>query len=233
VRTRWIVGADGGRSLVRRWCGLEAGTDCGRRFACRRHYRVRPWSGFTEIYWGRDMQAYVTPVGACEMCMVVISYGRRSAWEEAWREFPSLAKRMSAAVMTSAERGTLTGTHSLERVYRSNVALVGDASGSVDAITGEGLRLSFLHALALAEALEANDLGRYQAAHGKLARWPARMGRLMLYLGSHGGLRKRAMRAFSLHPELLGQLLAIHLGESSAAQLATATAQLGWGLLAA
>jgi flavin-dependent dehydrogenase len=194
---------------------------------------LQPWSGFTEIYWGRDMQAYVTPVGQCEMCIVLISHRQRSAWEEAWREFPSLARRMSAAVMTSAERGTVTGMHLLERVYGSNVALVGDASGSVDAITGEGLRLCFQQALPLAEAIEANDLGRYQSAHERLARGPARTGRLMLYLGSHARVRKRAMRVLSSHPELFGMLLAIHLGESSAAQLATATAQLGWGLLAA
>ena len=37
---------------------------------------------------------------------------------------------------------------------RGNVALIGDASGTVDAITGEGLCLAFSQAMVLAECLE-------------------------------------------------------------------------------
>jgi flavin-dependent dehydrogenase len=48
------------------------------------------------------------------------------------------------------------------------VALVGDASGSVDAITGEGLCLLFQQAVALAAALEAGDLALYQAEHRRI-----------------------------------------------------------------
>ena len=65
--------------------------------------------------------------------------------------------------------------------YKYNcVALVGDASGSVDAITGEGLSLSFLQAEALAGAMVENDLSMYQRAHKKMARRPTFMARLLL-----------------------------------------------------
>jgi menaquinone-9 beta-reductase len=233
VPARWIIGADGSRSLVRRWSGLDAIKHYGQRFARRRHYAVQPWSDFMEIYWGRHIQAYVTPVADREVCVVLMSHRRQILWEEAGKEFPILAERLDKTAMTSAERGTVTARYSLERVYRGCVALIGDASGGVDAITGEGLRLGFRQALALAEAMAVNDLSQFQAAHRQLARRPTRMGRLMLLLGRHAPLRQRAIRALSSHPEIFAQLLAIHLGETSATHLATTAAMLSWRLLAA
>jgi flavin-dependent dehydrogenase len=61
------------------------------------------------------------------------------------------------------------------------LALVGDASGYIDAITGEGLSLSFAHALALAEVaaprlaapgglLLARDLLPYARRHHEIGR---------------------------------------------------------------
>src|SRR5215471_9944498 len=59
VRTRWIVGADGGQSRVRRWAGLDARQRIRTRFAVRRHYRVTPWTDFMELHWARRTQIYV------------------------------------------------------------------------------------------------------------------------------------------------------------------------------
>lgn len=233
IEARWIIGADGSRSLVRRWSGLDAVRHYSQRFARRRHYRIRPWADCTEIYWGHDLQAYVTPVTRCEIGVVLISGRREIRWEEAWREFPKLATRLGGAEISSAERGSVTDMRSLQRVYRGNIALLGDASGSVDAITGEGLRLSFRQALALAEAMAANDLSQYQNEHRELERRPAQMGRLMLLLGRHAMLRQRTIRTLSRHPEIFGRLLAVHLGETSARHIAATTALLGWHLLAA
>ena len=67
-------------------------------------------------------------------------------------------------------------------MHRGNVVLIGDASGTVDAITGEGLGLAFSQAVALASCLESGDLRRYQIEHRKLAVRPLCMGRLMLML---------------------------------------------------
>ena len=40
---------------------------------------------------------------------------------------------------TSSASGAVTRTRGLREVVRGNVAVLGDASGSVDAVTGEGL----------------------------------------------------------------------------------------------
>jgi flavin-dependent dehydrogenase len=233
IPARWIIGADGSGSRVRRWSGLDAHTQNDTRYACRRHYRVQPWTDRVEIYWGQEMQAYVTPTAREEVCVVLMSRKRLVRFDAAWREFPDLAARLESAEMASRERGAFTAMHRLERVYRGRVALIGDASGGVDAITGDGLRLGFYQAAALAEAMEAGDLSSYQAAHRRLARQPALMGRLMLLLGRHARLRHRAMRALAANPELFARLMAIHVGETSPAHLAATGALLGWRLLLA
>jgi flavin-dependent dehydrogenase len=111
------------------------------------------------------------------------------------------------------------------------VALVGDASGSVDAITGEGLCLLFQQAVALAGALEAGDLSLYQAGHRRIGKRPEFMADLMLLLGGRGRLRRRAMRAFEGHPRLFARMLAMHVGELSRFDAFTNGLALGWHML--
>jgi flavin-dependent dehydrogenase len=233
VRARWIVGADGIGSRVRTWAGLDAATRRDCRFAVRRHYRMKPWSDFMEVHWGDRAQAYVTPVGADEVCVVTISGDRGARNVALEAEFPGLAERLGAAVVTGHERGAVTMMQKLRHVQRGNVALVGDASGSVDAITGEGLSLGFRQATALADALERGDLSDYEAAHRRLARRPALMGRLMLVLDGRPRLRERTLRAMAADERVFARLLAVHIGAKSEAHLATTGAMLGWRLVAA
>jgi len=232
IDARWIIGADGIRSRVRRWCGLEAPVQVPPRYAFRRHYRVEPWTDYMEIYWGRNAQAYVTPVGRRNCCVVVISRNPAARSASIAAEFPQLAERLGTAE-ASVESGAVTFTSSLRRVYRNRVALIGDASGSVDAITGEGLCLSFRQALAIADALESGDLRGYQTAHRRLARRPTLMGRSLMLLDRQPNVRERAMRALATHPDLFARLLAVHVGATSPGHLAATGALLGWRLVAA
>jgi flavin-dependent dehydrogenase len=203
------------------------------RFAFRLHYRLKPWSDFTEIHWGDEAQAYVTPVCSDEICVVLISNKRNVRFEETLWRFPELSRRLDGAPQASPERGAVTGMFHLKRVCQGNVALIGDASGSVDAITGEGLALSFRQATALAGALRRNDMEGYQKAHRRLLRRPRLMGTLLLLLDQRTGLRKRSMRALERAPQLFERMLGYHLGESRPLQLATAGALFGWRFLAA
>lgn len=232
IAARWIVGADGIRSRVRRWCGLEAPAQTRPRYAFRRHYRVEPWTDCMEIHWGRNAQAYVTPVGPRTCCVVVISRNPAARAASIAAEFPKLAERLGSAE-ASVESGAVTLTSSLRRVYRDRVALIGDASGSVDAITGEGLCLSFRQALALADALESGDLRRYQTAHRRLRRRPTLMGRSLMLLDRQPNVRDRAIRALAARPDLFARLLAVHVGATSAGHLVATGALLGWRLVAA
>jgi flavin-dependent dehydrogenase len=157
----------------------------------------------------------VTPIGREEVCVVLISRDSHLRLDRVAAMLPELFGRLNRAVATSTERGAVSSTRRLPRVYRGRVLLVGDASGSVDAITGEGLRLGFEQSLALAEALAENDLSAYAAAHLQLARRPAFMAALMLQFDGSAWLRRHALRALSSKPEMFGAQLAMHVGAAT------------------
>ena len=233
IAARWTVGADGQGSRVRKWSGLDKARASAQRFANRRHYRVTPWSDFMQVYWGDHVQAYVTPIGREEISVVLIGEQITDVkFDRGLQELPALHERLQGAELASRERGALTFSKSLKNVQRGNVALVGDASGSVDAITGDGLRLAFRQAFALADAMEAGNLASYQRQHRALEKRPMTMARLMLFLGRHPALRNRVLNSFAAQPELLAKLLAFHVGEATPAQFLSAGAALGWRLLA-
>jgi flavin-dependent dehydrogenase len=123
-----------------------------------------------------------------------------------------VARKIEGAPTLSSERGAVTITRSLRRVYRGRVVLVGDASGSVDAITGEGMGLAFRQSIILADALAANNLDRYQAAHRRMAHRPAIMARLMLTLDRFPRVRPCVLRTFAAKPVIFERLLAVHVG---------------------
>ena len=218
VRCRWIIGADGQNSRVRHWAGLEGARHDTFRFGFRRHYRISPWTDFIEIYWGIACEIYVTPVSPAELGVALLSNDPHARLDTVLPQFPDLTHRLAGAPFSSTERGAVTASRRLRKVYRGRTALIGDASGSVDAITGEGLALSLHQALALADALARGDLASYQAQHRKLERRPVMMANLMLALDRYSWLRRRALHAMASDPSILANLVAMHVGSSSSAE---------------
>jgi len=233
VTARWIVGADGSASRVRQWAALDAHRKDRRRFAFRRHYKIKPWTDFMELHWGHQSQLYITPVSEDEVCVAVISRRANLRLDEALDDFPQVAMRLNDAAHGSPERGAVSVTRTLARVCNNRVALLGDASGGVDAITGEGLCLAFHQAELLAQCITAGSLASYQASHRALARRPAMMARLMLLLEHRETLRRRVMQAFVAQPRLFSRLLATHVGALSPLDFAVNGLALGWRLLTA
>jgi flavin-dependent dehydrogenase len=211
IRARWIVGADGSGSRVRSWAGLDRVLQERRRFGFRQHFRVAPWSDYIEVHWGDGCQIYVTPVARDEVGIALLSRDSKLRVGEALRMFPALLSRLAGAESSSSERGALTAMRRLRKVTRGSVALAGDASGSVDAITGEGLCLGFHQALALAEALERGDLSLYEAAHRRLARRPRFMAHLLLSLDRWPLVRRSVFPLLVTCPPIFGRLLALHV----------------------
>jgi flavin-dependent dehydrogenase len=99
------------------------------------------------------------------------------------------------------------------------VALLGDASGSVDAITGEGLSLAFLEARALADSLARDSLAYYEKMHAQIFRRSRLMARMLTTLSKHDGLRRRVLHALSGQPDVFANLLGFHVGQQSLCEL--------------
>jgi flavin-dependent dehydrogenase len=111
------------------------------------------------------------------------------------------------------------------------VALIGDASGSLDAVTGEGLCQAFRQAEALADALASGRLESYQAAHERIRRGPALMAELLLLLDRRDTLRGRVLAALESRPAVFASMIESHVGESRPLGMVWPLVSLGWSLL--
>jgi menaquinone-9 beta-reductase len=214
LRARYIIGADGHQSRVARWAGLEKSSTHSRRIGLRQHYAVTPWTDFVEVYWSDHGQAYVTPISASEVCVAFIANAKFPNSAEALKHFPALARHLASAQPNGTPRGSVTYGRTLRRVTAGNIALIGDASGSVDAVTGEGMALCFRQAAALASALKANDLAAYQHAHRGIQRMPTLMSRSLLLMDRSPRFRARALTTFERNPKLFSRLRQTQIGHS-------------------
>ncbi len=232
VHCKWVIGADGEASPFRKWAGLEQ-TRCEQiRFAARQHFRTAPWTDLVEVYWARDCQIVVTPIASEELCIAVTSRSPGLRFSEALSQVPALASRLRNLCAVDRVRGVRAALRRLRRVCHGRFALVGDASGSVDPLTGEGIGLAFTQAAALVEAIKHNDLQSYQAAHDCIGRASRLMSRLMLMMDAHPHLRQRALRILAAEPSLFSRLLNVNVGELAVSEFGVShTLRLGWRLL--
>jgi flavin-dependent dehydrogenase len=212
LRARLVVGADGQKSAIRHTAGLDQIKSERRRYGFRTHYRVKPWSEYVELYWGPRGQVYVTPVAGNEVCVAFISRHSKLRLTEALNDFSCLQQRLAGKEHGSHEMGAMSISRQLKRVHTDGLALLGDASGSVDAITGEGMCLAFKQAEALAHALRAGDLQEYAERHREIGAKPRMMASLMLSMEWHGELQRRALATLAKRPELFESLLKFHVG---------------------
>ncbi len=210
VTGRWLVGADGLNSPVRRWSGLDAPPGRHRRFGVRRHYRRAPWTDKVEVWWADGVEAYVTPVAAREVGVALLWSGDKSRFDLLLARFPALAERLAGAEVSSRDKGAGPLHHRPRRVWCDRLLLVGDAAGYVDAITGEGLDLAFHQALALVEAVRRDDPRHYARFCRRLARLPFALIHLLLFVERRPALRRRLIRTLADEPRLFERLLAIH-----------------------
>ena len=172
-----VVGADGLHSRVRDLAGLGAGQQraARRRFGLRRHYALAPWSDLIEVRWTPSAEFYVTPLGPDLVGLSLL--GRRGvSFESALADEPRLAERLGADArgQSPAQVGQVRGAGPLLQKTRARTAgrvlLVGDASGYVDALTGEGLRLGVAQAEAAVAAIVAGEPHRYERRWTRITR---------------------------------------------------------------
>ena len=229
---RWLVGADGRDSAVRKWARLNTRGARRRRFGFRRHYSIAPWTDVVEVYWGERCQMFATPTGAEEVSVSLLTSDPQMRIDRALPNFPGLARRLQGAATLTTELGAVTAFERARAVVRGNIALVGDASGSVDGIAGLGLSLAFRQAIYLGEALAREDLKYYQAAHRRISKIPARLNRVLLMMNESALMRRKVLRLFAESPGMFGALISLHTGQRRPEQLkASEVLDLGWRVL--
>lgn len=212
VRARFVVGADGLHSRVRDWAGLAAPARGPVRHGQRRHHRLAPWTDLVEVWWADGAEAYVAPLPPGTVGVAILWSGGPARYDDLLARFPKLRDRLLGAAVVSHERGAGPFRRRVRGVVRGRVALVGDASGYVDAITGEGVGLALEQAHALARAMAGDDLASYAREHARIGRVPALFARGMVRLASRPALRRAALRALAARPRAFESLLALASG---------------------
>ncbi len=177
---------------------------------------------------------YVTPVAENQVCVALITSRGGLRFDSALPKFPQLAARLEGSTMLGSTLGSTTASRRLRSVQTGSIALIGEAAGSVDAITGEGLSIAFQQAIALADAMRTADLTTYDAAHARITSMPRRMAALMLLMDNRRWLRDRVFRAFTAEPDFFGRMLAMHTGTATPLTSGMGSSlSFGWHLLTA
>jgi len=143
LRASWLLACDGLHSGVRRDLGMDRpALSRGRRYGIRQHFAVAPWNDLIEVHWAPDAEVYVTPIAPDTVGIAMLGV-QHADFDAVVRGIPELATALADAQPASSRRGAGPFRQRASRVQQGRVLLVGDASGYVDAITGEGLRLGF------------------------------------------------------------------------------------------
>jgi len=202
LRARYLVGADGLHSRVRRLAGLDHPPSAGapKRWGIRMHYRMAPWTDHVEVHWSPVGEAYVTPLGP-DLVGVAVLTDRRLSFDCQLLDLPRLRERLTVPPESLPRGAGPLRQRSRARVA-GRVALVGDAAGYVDALTGEGLAIGFASAAALVERITAGDVEAYEPDYRRITRRYRLITTALLSATEHPMLRRHVVPAARRLPRL-------------------------------
>ena len=215
-----LVAADGLASPLRAAEGLDVAASGPRRYGLRQHLRLPHWTDCVEVHLSRDLEAYVTPVGKERVGVAFLwEDGRvppQISWPALVERVPALAARLRGAETDSSPRGAGPLRRRVVARVRPRFALLGDAAGYVDAITGEGLSLALVCAEALGNCLpevvrqrgDPAAFGPYLATCRREFRRYALVAGSVLALARHPRLRRGALGVLGMSPGAFSWLLA-------------------------
>jgi flavin-dependent dehydrogenase len=207
LSARYLVAADGLHSPVRHAVGLDRPARA-LRWGVRAHFGCAPWTDLVEVHWSPAAEAYVTPVAQDCVGVALLGADRRPFYERL-RDFPELLERLPAQPVAHPRGAGPLRQRAAARVC-GRVLLVGDAAGYLDALTGEGLAISFRCARALVARLRADDPVGYEADYRRITRRYRLITAAVLAAAGRPGLRRRIVPAAQRMPRLftaaVGQL---------------------------
>lgn len=207
LRAPWVIAADGLHSPVRRMLRLDGRAQPGtrRRFGLRKHFAVEPWTSLVEVHWSAGAEAYVTPVDE-RLVGVAVLGSRPLDVDEVIAGIPELAERLHGAEMVTDPRGAGPLLQRARSRASGRVLLAGDASGYVDALTGEGMRVGFAQARAAVAAVTMGNTEQYERAWRATTR-DFRMLTSALVVAARSRFRPRIVPTAARRPELFGSIV--------------------------
>lgn len=206
IEARYLVAADGLHSSIRRICAMDPPPARHSRFGLRRHYRTAPWSDLVEVYWSSGAEAYVTPV-AEQLVGVAILGNSRGDFDARLAAFPDLRERLAAAEPAGGVRGAGPLRQDVRRRICASVLFVGDASGYVDALTGEGISVGLAQAAALVGCLQSGRAADYERAWRQVSRKSRLLTIGLLWSRHNRLLAPRIVPAAALLPRLFTSIV--------------------------
>lgn len=219
LEARMLVAADGLASPLREAFGLGRPARGLRRFGLRQHFRLAPWSEHVEVTFSDGLEAYVTPAGRNRVGIAFLWDDGRApqpiSFPTLLSRFPQIAQRLAGAAADSTPRGAGPLLRHARARTADRFALVGDAGGYVDAITGEGLSLAFHCAEALCATLPAalargadrQSLAPYEREYARAFARYSILTRGLLLLSRRPRLRRSAIRLLARHEWLFERIL--------------------------
>lgn len=203
---RYLIGADGLRSHVRTSLGITTKVGQWHRFGIRQHFAVRPWTNVVEVYWLPESELYVTPIDEHTVGVAVLGSAPLEL-NQAIARVPSLAARLRHAAPVSSPRGAGPMRIAVSHKSRGRTALVGDASGYVDALTGEGIRIAFAQAHAAVSSILDNDLEGYDAQWQRITRSYRMLTSSILFAARTRHLRNAIVPAAQVMPRAFAHIV--------------------------
>ena len=224
IDARFVVAADGRRSVVARQLGLLREHRRMRKYAVRGY-----WSGVEGLGEHGEMHVIaggycgIAPLGPREANVAFVvdraemhpAGGDLEAFYRATLgRWPRITERLAGATLTEPPRAIGPLALVARRVSAPGAALVGDAAGFYDPFTGEGITLALRGAEILAEVADgwlhgAMDLREYDRRRDAATRDKFRLNRLLQRVVAWPAVANGVARRLARRPDLADRLVGI------------------------
>jgi len=225
-RARLVVAADGVHSRIRHQLGLDV-PPRRKRLGIRAHFRLAPGQAqppWVDVFVGRGCELYVAPLPEGELLVAALAdcevWGASTecAFHRWWRAERRLASLMEGAEQISSLMGSSPLSGGARIGVAPGVALLGDAAGFLDPITGGGMTQALMSAELLAEYIvgrlgtQERWLWKFDRERQRMLRDYQMLTQMVLWVADHPRLAKGLLSSLKNSPKIFSHLVGVSGG---------------------